>query len=278
MSATNIGFILQAICKCKNECKTISSDWKLNTDFYNLEDNVKQNNLLMGLLILIPVKRRRHGNYTNEKDSRRQCTICFTLPNEGGGVFSVCKQTFLDTFSINKRRVETLVSAKKLGMTSYTEKELADIKREDRFDMFGKNVAAKLRSLPQEQRIYAEKEINDALFDAEVGALQQISTFNMSNAFFPPTQPNYQQQTSQSQSLPTQFPGLIRYCDGIDEPEIFINQLTQASVGRGRSTSFSGLSSKSKLAARYFDEPVRVLVFNIVACLPINVPRPHLIN
>ncbi|KAG8308688.1 hypothetical protein J6590_103949 [Homalodisca vitripennis] len=76
--------------------------------------------------------------------------------------------------------------------------------------MFGKNVAAKLRSLPQEQRIYAEKEINDALFDAEVGALQQISTFNMSNAFFPPTQPNYQQQTSQSQSLPTQFPGFRR--------------------------------------------------------------------
>ncbi|KAG8291513.1 hypothetical protein J6590_058282 [Homalodisca vitripennis] len=116
----------RAICKCKNECKTISPDWKLKlfADFYNLEDNVKQNNLLMGLLILIPVKRRRHGNYTNEKDSRRQCTICFTLPNEGGGVFSVCKQTFLDTFSINKRRVETLVSAKKLGMTSYTEKEV----------------------------------------------------------------------------------------------------------------------------------------------------------
>lgn len=34
---------------------------------------------------------------------------------------------------------------------------LADLKREDQFDVFGKNVAMKLRSLPQEQRIYAEK-------------------------------------------------------------------------------------------------------------------------
>ncbi|KAG8277805.1 hypothetical protein J6590_033332 [Homalodisca vitripennis] len=51
-----------------------------------------------------------------------------------------------------------------------------------------------------------------------------------------------------------------------------------ASVGRGRSKSFSGRSLKSKLAARSLDEPARCFGVNIVACLPINVPRPHLIN
>ncbi|KAG8318835.1 hypothetical protein J6590_104463 [Homalodisca vitripennis] len=53
--------------------------------------------------------------------------------------------------------------------------KLSQLKREDQFDIFGRNVAAKLRSLPQEQRIYAEKRINDALFDAELHAFQQNS-------------------------------------------------------------------------------------------------------
>ncbi|KAG8248857.1 hypothetical protein J6590_032431 [Homalodisca vitripennis] len=53
--------------------------------------------------------------------------------------------------------------------------KLSQLQREDQFDIFGRNVAAKLRSLPQEQRIYAEKRINDALFDAELHAFQQNS-------------------------------------------------------------------------------------------------------
>ncbi|KAG8246293.1 hypothetical protein J6590_087452 [Homalodisca vitripennis] len=53
--------------------------------------------------------------------------------------------------------------------------KLSQLKREDQFDIFGRNVAAKLRSLPQEQRIYAEKRIYYALFDAELHAFQQNS-------------------------------------------------------------------------------------------------------
>ncbi|CAK1601696.1 unnamed protein product [Parnassius mnemosyne] len=45
------------------------------------------------------------------------------------------------------------------------------VQRDDRFDIFGKNVAMKLRDLPKEQRILAEGIINEALFLAEMDKL-----------------------------------------------------------------------------------------------------------
>lgn len=40
---------------------------------------------------------------------------------------------------------------------------------DDPCNIFGKNVAAKLKILPRETRIYTEKLINDILFEAELG-------------------------------------------------------------------------------------------------------------
>lgn len=40
---------------------------------------------------------------------------------------------------------------------------------DDACNIFGKNVAAKLRTLPKETRLYTEKIINDLLFNAEMG-------------------------------------------------------------------------------------------------------------
>ncbi|XP_046679302.1 uncharacterized protein LOC124366744 [Homalodisca vitripennis] len=51
-------------------------------------------------------------------------------------------------------------------------------KEEDHYDAFGKNVAQKLRLLNNEQRIYAQKIINDALFEAELGGLTRFATVN----------------------------------------------------------------------------------------------------
>ncbi|XP_062541975.1 uncharacterized protein LOC134209974 [Armigeres subalbatus] len=44
---------------------------------------------------------------------------------------------------------------------------------EDRHDAFGRSIAFKLRALPDEQRIYAEKLINDAIYEAELGNLKR---------------------------------------------------------------------------------------------------------
>lgn len=46
-----------------------------------------------------------------------------------------------------------------------------DRREEDQFDLFGRLVVMKMRALPREQRIIAEKLINDALFLAEMGDL-----------------------------------------------------------------------------------------------------------
>ncbi|GBP09543.1 hypothetical protein EVAR_76553_1 [Eumeta japonica] len=43
--------------------------------------------------------------------------------------------------------------------------------KDDRFDIFGKNIAIKLRELPKQQRLIAEKIINETLFQAEMGNL-----------------------------------------------------------------------------------------------------------
>jgi hypothetical protein len=56
---------------------------------------------------------------------------------------------------------------------------LAEVKKEDKFDLFAKNVAAKLRELGNnEQIICAEKLINDALVEAEHGSLSRYSSIN----------------------------------------------------------------------------------------------------
>lgn len=44
---------------------------------------------------------------------------------------------------------------------------------EDSHDAFGRNVAHKLRNLPSKQRIFLEKIINDAIFEAELGNLNR---------------------------------------------------------------------------------------------------------
>ncbi|CAH1110078.1 unnamed protein product [Psylliodes chrysocephalus] len=44
-------------------------------------------------------------------------------------------------------------------------------RKKDRFDIFGDNVAVKLRALPDNQRIMNEKLINDVLFEAESNSL-----------------------------------------------------------------------------------------------------------
>ncbi|KAE9536991.1 hypothetical protein AGLY_006798 [Aphis glycines] len=75
-------------CKCKFHCRSVPYTQKklLFHDFYALKDNCKQNSYLMGLMIITPVKRRRHGKYDDPMDSRRQVTVCFSMPDGTGNI------------------------------------------------------------------------------------------------------------------------------------------------------------------------------------------------
>ncbi|KAF5277500.1 hypothetical protein FQR65_LT03838 [Abscondita terminalis] len=67
---------------------------------------------------------------------------------------------------------------------------------EDEFDIIGKNVAIKLRQLPSQSQLFAEKLINDVLFKARLGQINEYTTV-MSH---PPTY-----QTSMSPNLQSSF-------------------------------------------------------------------------
>lgn len=53
--------------------------------------------------------------------------------------------------------------------------KLLGAREEDEYDLFGKIVANKLRTVADEQRKIAEKLINDVLYDAEFGHLEYNS-------------------------------------------------------------------------------------------------------
>lgn len=50
---------------------------------------------------------------------------------------------------------------------------------EDEFDAIGRNVAAKLRNMRLDQRIIAEKLLNDILFEAQLGNLHRDSNIHV---------------------------------------------------------------------------------------------------
>lgn len=112
------------MCKCKFHCADIPYQQKLKifNDFYALKDNVKQNSYVMNLIHVCGVKIRRHGNYVNPEESRRQATLSFTLPDGAGNILQVCRNTFCTVLGITRKRIETLSKLKKQGETVYIEK------------------------------------------------------------------------------------------------------------------------------------------------------------
>lgn len=67
-----------------------------------------------------------------------------------------------------------------LGLIS---KKLREDKEDDECDIVGKNIAAKLRKLSPEMKMYAEKVINDILFEAQLGNLSRYSSVTTPRPF-----------------------------------------------------------------------------------------------
>jgi hypothetical protein len=63
---------------------------------------------------------------------------------------------------------------------SLVKDRLQDLGKEDMFEITGKHVASKLRILTKEQRIIAEKLINDVLYAAQLGTLTRNSRLILS--------------------------------------------------------------------------------------------------
>jgi hypothetical protein len=61
------------------------------------------------------------------------------------------------------------------AVLSLVNDRLQDLGKEDMFEITGKNVTSKLRILTKEQRIIAEKLINDVLYEGQLGTLARNS-------------------------------------------------------------------------------------------------------
>lgn len=117
---------LQALCKCKNGCKDIAASGQKRKlyDLYYAKDMSlpAQMTYLLSLIEVIPVCRRRHGNYDESSESRRQHTLVFMLPDTAGSFVRVCRKMFMETFRISHQTVETLAKLRKKGESTYIEK------------------------------------------------------------------------------------------------------------------------------------------------------------
>jgi len=54
-----------------------------------------------------------------------------------------------------------------------------DVEKEDQYSVIGKNIAFKLRDLPNEAKLVTEKIINDVLFEAQMGNITRHTRFNL---------------------------------------------------------------------------------------------------
>lgn len=84
------------------------------------------------------------------------------------------------TSSNRKRRADTLAADDLLDtLNNQLNSDLFNV-REDEYDAVGKNIAAKLRKLPETTRILTEKLLNDVMFAA------QMNTITMDTVLYTP--------------------------------------------------------------------------------------------
>lgn len=76
------------------------------------------------------------------------------------------------TMSSQTKKRKDCTKIDDVALFSKIGRQLENMQGEDQFDVQGRYIASKMRNLPQNQRIYAEKLINDILFEAEIGNLR----------------------------------------------------------------------------------------------------------
>lgn len=85
-----------------------------------------------------------------------------------------------------------------------------DVEKEDQCSVIGKNIAFKLRELPNETRLVTEKIIiNDILFEAQMGNITKHTRFNLQDThtnvqLFPTSTPVASQYSQKRLTNPTE--------------------------------------------------------------------------
>ncbi|KAG8319881.1 hypothetical protein J6590_082193 [Homalodisca vitripennis] len=101
-------------CSCKYQCKNLSNEQKLILfmEFYKVDEK-SQGTYLLNDMQMLPIARRRHGNYDDPSESRRTCSFAYNIPDGSGKNIQICKKNFKEIFAISERKLIGLQTKKK---------------------------------------------------------------------------------------------------------------------------------------------------------------------
>lgn len=100
----------------------------------------------------------RHGTYTEPSDSRRQCTVHYTIPNENGRHI-LCRKTFSAVFALNNKQVQIVVEKKKTGNLAYTDGRGKSTKERKYNQEIRDQIIAHINTFPVEENHYCMKNL-----------------------------------------------------------------------------------------------------------------------
>lgn len=152
------------------KCKLISAEQKkfLFEDYYKICDHIKQSTYILGLIQVVPVNRRRHGKYDDPRESRRQCTVYYTIPDGTGKHIQVCRKTFSNIFALSHKRVQVLIEKKKIGETIYKDCRGQANKPRKYFPRLREQVKAYINALPKEENHYSRNKSSKEFLSADL--------------------------------------------------------------------------------------------------------------
>lgn len=104
--------------------------------------------------------------------------------------------------SAKKRKAEELTNDVLISVRDHFRKPSP---QDDRYDVMAKSIAMRLRSLEQRQRLIVEKQINDLLFEAEMGMLN-VQTSSYSSTYLSSPSSSISSPSSSAAVSYEQFP------------------------------------------------------------------------
>ena len=148
----------------------------LFVQFYKLSER-EQANYLMGLVQLSHVQRRRHGQYNDPVQSRRQSTVYYQVPNKDGMLVQVCKKTFLDIFSVSVKKIQNIVAQKKTSNIGCVDRRLTHIKKFKYTTADRTLVKNHINSLPRQESHYGRAKSNKEYLSPELNINRLYNSF-----------------------------------------------------------------------------------------------------
>lgn len=130
---------------------------------------------------VVPVQRRRHGTYTEPENSRRQCTVTYNVPDGEGNYVQVCRQTFLEIFTVCRSTLQTLVTRKKNGEVVFEEKRGKFAKPRKLNSEVIEKIKQHINSIPRSESHYSRAKSTKEYLSPDLNIHRLFQAFKSAN-------------------------------------------------------------------------------------------------